>query len=114
MRGKMLWLRSDFARVEACRDRDALAAERFARVWWLAEIVCGVSCPGCEAARIWSKSKLKEQAVDPIRSRATAVKTAGLIEIGVRENKPSIKLVFYLLIARFMLVSGEISIKCVM
>jgi hypothetical protein len=43
---EMLWLRSNFARVQRlARSRVLWLRSSFARVWWLAEVVCEVNLP---------------------------------------------------------------------
>ncbi len=107
-----LWLRSDFARVTTCEIERCFDCEAILQKFDDSQRSCaGWICPDCGTARIWSAEIQKKRSPNQVRTRATAAKIVGLIEIGVRENKSSIKPVFCLLIARFRLISGENLIK---
>ncbi len=74
---EMLWLRSNFARVQelAVIERLLWLRSSFARVWWLA--VIGMSLPWLRNdTNLIEIETQKEQAVDPIRSRAADSKNS--------------------------------------
>jgi ribosomal protein L34E len=72
----------------------ALAAEQFCKGSGLRGSYAGWFCPDCGAARIWSAEIQKKRSPNQIVLGLLTAKIAGLIEIGVRENRPSIKLAF--------------------